>query len=153
MLLNLPPGTAIWLGIAILLGIFEIFTVGLLFVFFAFGALVAALVSIWSDSMLLEAVVFVVASLLLIVFARPLFRKAFKIGDQPQRPSNVDALIGMEVLVLEPVDRLQGRVKILNTGEVWSAYLEAETVGPTLEMNALGVIRKVDGAKLVIVPK
>jgi membrane protein implicated in regulation of membrane protease activity len=155
MLTDLPAGTAIWIGIAILLGLFEIFTAGFFFIFFAFGALVAALASLWLKSLLLEVVIFVAASLLFVLFARPVFRKALKITDQPQHVSNVNALIGVDVLVLEPVDRLQGKVKVTNTGEVWSAYLDdaSSGTGQTLAADSLGVILKIDGAKLVIAPK
>lgn len=150
MLMDLPAQTAIWIGIAILLGIFEIFTAGFFFIFFAFGALVAALASLWISSSLWTTLIFVIASLVFVIFARPVFKKTLKISDQPQHASNVNALMGVEVLVLEPVDRLQGKVKVVNTGEIWSAYLEG---AETLSTGELGIIQKVDGAKLVITPK
>lgn len=150
MLVDLPVHTAIWIGIAILLGIFEVFTAGFFFAFFAFGALVAALVSLWAVSPLWTTLVFVVASLLFVAFARPIFRKTLKIGDQPKFTSNVSALIGVDVLVLEPVDQFQGKVKVVSTGEVWSAYQEADQ---TLPPNSIATIDRVDGAKLVVKPK
>lgn len=153
MLMDLPTQTTVWIGIAILLGIFEIFTAGFFFIFFAFGALVAALVSLYNPSILLDSFVFVVASLLFVFFARPLFKRALNIHDRPPHASNVNALIGTEVLVLEPVDGYQGKVKITHTGEVWSAYLDNAEPEQILEPGQVGLIHKIDGAKLVIRPK
>jgi membrane protein implicated in regulation of membrane protease activity len=151
MLMNLPAQTAIWIGLAVLFGIFEIFTTGFFFVFFAFGALVAALVSLWLASPLWTTLVFVAASLLFVFFARPILKKTLQVGDQPRHASNVNALIGVDVLVLEPVDRLQGRVKVVSTGEIWSAYLrDADRVLP---IDSFATVEGVDGAKLVIKPK
>jgi hypothetical protein len=47
---------------------------------------------------------------------------------------------------------LQGKVKVVNTGEIWSAYLEAG-FEQSLSSGELGIIQKIDGAKLVIIPK
>lgn len=148
---NVPTDLAIWLGLAILLGVVEIATVGFFFVFFAVGALVAALATLFTDSMIMQSLVFVLASCLLVLFARPFFQKMLKLGDKP-KPSNVSALIGAEVLVLEDVDKYQGKVKVVHTGEVWSAFL-ADAGAAVLAVGSAGRIVKIDGAKLAVQAK
>lgn len=142
-----------WVVVAVVLAIVEIFTVGFFFLFFAIGATLAAISALFTDDINLQTGVFILSSLLCLLFARPLLKKAFRV-DSKQVPSNVSRVIGEAVLVLEPVTKYTGRVRVLHTGEVWSAYLDEETTKCVTELAAdqEGVICEVDGAKLVIKP-
>jgi membrane protein implicated in regulation of membrane protease activity len=150
---TLPFQLMVWVGIAVVLAIVELFTVGFFIVFFACGALVAAATALLTDSIAVQIIVFVVTSGLLVFFARPLIKRSLGVGDRLMKQSNVDALIGQKVLVIDPVTRYQGRVKMLHTGEVWSAYLDNAQDEQTLESGAEGLVSAVNGAKLVIKPK
>ncbi len=141
-----------WVALALLLGIIEVFTVGFFVCFFAIGALIAALASLFIPGLLGQTVVFVLSSLLMVWWARPVLTKAFKVGNRPAVDSNVSALINTAVLVLEPVDKYTGKVKVTHTGEVWSAYL-ADGVGETIPAGQEALIVKVDGAKLAVAPR
>lgn len=144
----------IWLGIAVICGILEIFTAGFFFLFLAGGALVTAVVALFTDSWLIQGLVFAVSSLLLIVYARPLVRRTLNIPDKPRYESNVDALVGQEILVLERVDRYHGRVRLVGTGEIWTAYMsEGASEDEALEEGSIGVVMRVDGAKLAVLPR
>lgn len=143
----------VWVVVAVILAILEIVTVGFFCLFFALGAACAAISSIFTDDMNLQMGVFLISSILFLVFGRPMVKKAFQVSDKPV-PTNSDKLVGEEVLVLEKVTRYGGRVKVLHTGEVWSAYVhQAEGSGPDeIEEGAEGIVSRVDGAKLVIQP-
>ncbi len=143
----------LWLAVAVVCGLLEIFTAGFFFLFLAGGALVTAFVSLFAPSLLTQGAIFAVASLLLILYARPILKRTINISDKPKYESNVDALVGQEVLVLEPVNRYQGRVKVLHTGEVWTAYIPNDDENAVLEEGKVGVISRVDGAKLVVLPR
>jgi membrane protein implicated in regulation of membrane protease activity len=139
--------------LAVLFGLVELATSGFFFIFFAGGALTAAAVAMGIHSPLIQTGVFLADSIALTLFARPVLRKALNVGDRPAKASNVHALIGKEVLVLETVDKYVGKVKVVHTGEVWSAYLAQPAEDDTLEINLQGEIVHVDGAKLAIRPK
>lgn len=150
---GIPPAMTVWLGLAIVFGTLEILSAGFFFIFFAGGALIAALLSIWVDSVMIQSVVFVVVSLLNLALARPLLKKTLQIGDRPPQESAVSALIGAEILVTETVDKYQGKAKVIHTGEIWSAYMAPGFENTVLEAGQPGEIVKVDGAKLAIRPK
>jgi membrane protein implicated in regulation of membrane protease activity len=142
-----------WVVVAVVLAIVEIFTVSFFFLFFAIGATITAVVAIFTEDINLQTWIFILSSLLCLAFARPLVKKAFR-AEPEKVPSNVSRVLGEAVLVLEPVTRYAGRVRVLHTGEVWSAYLDEETVKDVSELAAdqEGVVCRVDGAKLVIKP-
>lgn len=141
-----------WIVLALLLGIVEIFTVGFFFCFFAFGALIAAIASLFVPGLVPQTIIFVISSLALVFLARPLLKKTFKVGNRPAVDSNVSALLNTTVYILEDVDKYRGKVKVTHTGEVWSAYLADEN-GAVLPAGQEAIIIKVDGAKLAIAPR
>jgi membrane protein implicated in regulation of membrane protease activity len=143
----------IWLGLALLFGIIELLTVGFFFVFFAVGALVAGLASLIMPSALGQVAVFIVVSMASVLFARPFLKNTLNMGDRPAKESNAAALVGTEVLVLEDVDKYQGRVKVVHNGEVWTAYLAEPQEGEVLPAGNPGLVAQVDGSKLAVRPK
>jgi len=140
----------IWVGLAIVFGLIELASAGFFFIFLAGGAACAALIAVLSNSIALQIVVFLAVSILLTIFARPMLRKALNVGDRPLVASNVHALIGTEALVLEDVDKYNGKVKVIHTGEVWTAYLSQPAEGEILAAGSPAEIIKVDGAKLAV---
>ena len=80
-----------WIVLGLLLGIVEIFTVGFFFCFFAFGALITAIASLFVTGLVPQTIIFVVASLALVFWARPLLKNTFKVGNRPAVDSNVSA--------------------------------------------------------------
>lgn len=86
---------------------------------FSIGAFVSAVVSAFVPSFTVQIIVFAVASLLCLLFVRPLALKYFhRKGDD--RPSNADAMIGRKGVVTEVIPAGgYGRVKI--DGDSWKA--------------------------------
>nr|WP_169336491.1 NfeD family protein [Nocardia transvalensis] len=109
------------------------------------AALVTAGVSgVAGTSILVDAIVFGVSSVALMLLVRPMLLRRF--ATPPPTPTNVDALPGKTARVLQTVNEHTGQVKI--GGEVWSArpldhgeeYAEGETV----------YVMKIDGAHAVV---
>lgn len=142
----------IWIIIAVALSVVEIFTAGFFVIFFALGALITAGVAFVTLDFSTQMGVFLVSSTLLVLFGRPFLKKTFNLTEQPLKATNIDKIKGETVLVLEPVTRYAGRVRVLHTGEVWTAYLTPDLEGETLEAGQEGQVIAVDGAKLVIQP-
>ena len=109
----------IWFAGAVALSIAE--ALGGEFVLLMLGgaALITAGVSIFIPDNLwwVQLIVFAIASVALVVGARPALLRKF--NSSPSIPSNVDAVIGSTATVVSTVDSDGGQVKI--GGEVWSA--------------------------------
>ena len=68
----------VWLVIAGVLFVGEILTAGFLLLWFAIAAVVAMLVSFLTTNLFIQILVFVVISILLLIFTRPLLSKYTK---------------------------------------------------------------------------
>ena len=86
-----------WLGIALALIIFEIITVGLTSIWFAAGAFVAAIVSFIGGGLMAQLLAFVIISVLLLIFTRPI---AVKYIFMKKEKTNIDAIVGKQGVVI-----------------------------------------------------
>ena len=128
---------------------------GLVFIFFSIAAAVTAVAALFLHDLNIQLALFLAFSALFLMLARPMLRQLFGLDRLMKTPSNVDTLVGSSVLVLETVDRYTGRVKVIHTGEIWSAYLDIRGNTGTvteIEPRQEGVVSSIDGAKLVIKP-
>ncbi|MDQ6873463.1 MAG: NfeD family protein [Actinomycetota bacterium] len=130
------PTWLIWLIAAAALAGAEVLSLGLVLIMFAVGAVAAAAVAALNGPVLLQAVVFAVVSVALLVLVRPAARRRFTVAHQR---TGIDALSGASALVLEPVDSHSGRVKI--GGEVWSArvYDDTQTLSPGEQVQVMEI--------------
>ena len=110
-----------WLAAAVIFGVVELITAPLICIWFCGGALVAALVGYFTNSMLVSTVVFVLVSALLLVLTRPLVKS--KIAPKVQ-PTNADRIIGKEAVVILGIDPVENKGQIKVDGQVWSAKSE-----------------------------
>lgn len=135
----------IWLIAAVALAAAEALTGDFVLLMLGGAALTTAGVSaitdwpVWAD-----AVVFALASVVLLLGVRPPLRRRF--SQAPALPTGVDALPGKHALVLESVGRHSGRVKI--GGEVWTARPLDET--ESYEAGTTVTVMEIDGATAVV---
>ena len=136
----------IWIGIAAFLTAVEIATVQLVSVWFVLGALCAALTTIFTDSIVIQIVVFVSVSLVTLIATRPLVKKA-KQKIRPLR-TNSDRLIGETGVMLADLNDMHsvGQAKVM--GKVWSV----KTDNPPLKEGDTVRVLAIDGAKLIVEP-
>ena len=83
--------TVLWLILFIIMVIIEALTQGLTTIWFAAGALVALIISIFVPNVLVQTFAFVAVSVVLLVFTRPLLAGYF---NRKVTPTNVDSLLG-----------------------------------------------------------
>ena len=86
----------VWLIIAGVLFVGEILTSGFLLLWFAIAAVIAMLVSFITTNLFIQVLVFVVISILLLIFTRPLLTKYVKSNNTI---TNSNAIIGKMALV------------------------------------------------------
>ena len=141
------PMWAIWLIASGIFFLGEIFTISFLLFWPGVGAFLAFLTSlIVPENLLVQIVVFVVSTILMIIFTKPLINKLFKNKDNTSM--NNSAVLGKKGIVIEKMDKDNpvGQVKV--NGELWSAIKsdkdKAINVGESV------IIEKIDGVKLLV---
>lgn len=111
------PVALIWLIVALALAGAEVLTGDLFLLMLGGGALAAAGSAVVFDSLWVHGVVFLVASILLLVGVRPALRRHLSSGKG--LPDPMKELEGKSALVLDRVARHEGQVKL--DGQVWTA--------------------------------
>ena len=132
------------MGAAVVLLLIEILTLGLTSIWFAGGAVLAAVTAFVGGPLLLQLAVFIAVSCLLFFFTRPLAQKYL---NSSVEKTNVEALIGQHGIVRETIDNFQGKGKVYVNGMDWSAKsLHDEEIPEGTEI----VIHKIQGVKLIV---
>jgi len=133
-----------WIVIGLALAVVEILTVDLIFIMLVAGAVAGALTALVTDSIVAEALVATAVAGAALVVVRPVALRhlTLPIGTR----TGTAALVGAAGLVLERVDKHDGRVKI--GGEVWSArsYDPTEVLEPGTPVE----VARIDGATAVV---
>ena len=136
----------VWAIICVFCLIAEAITVGdLITIWFALGALFACIVSIFTESVTVEVVVFVVVSFISLLSLRPIIVKVLK-GD---KKANINSMVGMEIKLLSPITPDDpGTTKI--DGVVWRAVSADDK---PIEAYTYCEIVQVEGNKLIVKSK
>ncbi|MGN1350586.1 MAG: NfeD family protein [Anaerovoracaceae bacterium] len=134
----------VWLIIAVVMGIIEAFTVGLATIWFAGGAVAAALVSLITDKVIVQILVFLVVSLVLLYFTRPV---AVKKLNRTTVKTNVDAVIG-SIAVAESDICKNAKGSVSADNKIWTAVLAEDS--PEVSKGELVRIEGIEGVKLVV---
>ena len=134
----------IWLGLMILFLVIESGTVTLVSIWFAGGALIALIVSLFTDIIWLQAVVFLAVSCLLLAMLRPLVRKFIK----PKIiKTNVDSVIGTEGKVTQTIDNVAATGQVKLGAMYWTAR---STTGEIIPEGTLIRVDRIEGVKVFV---
>ncbi len=137
--------TIIWLVLTILLVVAEIFTVGLVSIWFAGGALVATIAAYFGANIWWQILLFVIVSGILLVVTRPLALRYFK----PNLvKTNYDRVIGENVCLIESVDNLHGTGAAVYKGQEWTARAYNEE--KTFEAGEIVLVKEIRGVTLYV---
>lgn len=137
----------IWLAVAAVMIILEIVSLGLTTIWFAGGALVAALVAFLGGKLMLQIAVFAVVSLVFLVFTRPIAQKHLMKNTEK---TNVESLIGKIGIVTADIHNLKSEGTVKLNGLEWSARSEDDTDIPAGNQVE---VRAVSGVKLIVVKR
>ena len=108
----------VWVVLMIGFLIVEGVAPGLVSIWFALGALAALISALLGAQVWLQALWFVLVSVLALVATRPLAKKYVNSRTQA---TNADMLIGQECIVTETIDKLRGTGAVSVAGKVWTA--------------------------------
>jgi membrane protein implicated in regulation of membrane protease activity len=115
-----------WLGLAMLLGVAELFSLNLVLLMLSVGALVGMLVALLGLGIPLQVVLAAAASVAMLSFVRPEVLQ--KLNRGPELKTGSAALIGKEGFAIAEINAHGGQVKL--GGEVWSArpYVDDDVI-------------------------
>lgn len=134
-----------WLVALIVFLVIEAATLGLATIWFAGGALVALIAAMCGAGIVIQIVLFLVVSLVLLFFTRPL---AVRFLNKDTLKTNVDRVVGMEGVVTEEISNLAGTGRVSLEGNMWTARTENE--GGTIPVDAVVTVLRVEGVKLIV---
>ena len=134
----------IWLIVLVVCLVAEIATLGLTSIWFAGGALLAMIIAMIGGPLWLQVLVFLIASIVLLIFTRPIAAKYF---NKNREKTNVNSKLGKQAIVTVTIDNLKGEGQIVTEGMEWTARSLDSTV---IEEGSVVTIEKIEGVKAVV---
>lgn len=133
-----------WLIAFVVLILIEIITLGLTSIWFAAGAFVALIASFIGAGVPLQITLFVLVSLVLLFFTRPV---AMKYLNSSRVATNVSSLIGLTAKVTETIDNKNAQGTVVINGQEWSARSKNNTV---IEAGSMVKVVDIKGVKAIV---
>ncbi len=134
-----------WLVLLIICIGIEVATMGLTTIWFAGGALVAIFAAVVGAPIWLQAIIFIVVSLVLLFFTRPIAVKYF---NKDRVKTNVESMVGRQAIVISEIDNLQGIGQVTVGGQEWSARSAEDRA--KIAVGAVTVVVAISGVKLIV---
>lgn len=139
----------VWLIALVVFALAEAATVSLVSIWFAAGALVALVVSLFTNNLFVQCAVFLAVSALCMALVRPLAQRRFS-PPPYMRTTNLDRLIGTEAVVTETIDNLAATGQVKASGQVWTARTETDEPVP---VGTVVTVLRIEGVKMIVQTK
>jgi membrane protein implicated in regulation of membrane protease activity len=137
--------TMYWLAAMIILILIEIPTVGLTTIWFAFGALVAVIASVIGLGFGVQAALFIIVSLGMLIFTRPW---AMKYINANRTKTNYEGIIGKIVRITQDVDNISETGCAVLNGQEWIVRTNDERI--KIPSGSLAKVVDIRGVKLIV---
>jgi inner membrane protein len=134
----------IWIAMAAILLIAEIFTAGFFLIWFSIGAAGAGILAMLGVGRPAQLIVFILLSGILFVFGR---RFADRVTAKQPPGIGADRFIGKNGYVIEEIDNITGKGRIKAGPDEWIAMSEN---GEKIGINTIVEIMRVDGTKAIV---
>lgn len=135
----------VWAVVTIALVIFELVTVQLVAIWFAAGAFIAFIASLFNAPIQLTIILFILVSIILLLCTRPLAKRL--LGGK-KTATNADSIIGETCVVTEKIDNIEGTGRIIVNGLNWTARSSDSDV--FFEVNSRCKIVSIEGVKVIV---
>lgn len=135
----------IWLLLVVVLLIIELVTVGLTTIWFAAGSAAAFLLSLTGVGIGWQIGIFLVVSIVLLIFTRPW---ALKYVNRNREKTNYESMIGKTVKVTQRISNTDQTGAAVYDGQEWTA--RSLTDDRTIEEGKHAVVEKIEGVKLIV---
>lgn len=122
-------------------------TVGFFVFWFAIGALLAMLTSLFTSNLIIQASVFVLSSTILIFVTKPFVQKF--VNNKDEIKTNVYSTVGKTGIVIKDIHSMQSLGQVKVAGETWSALgLNNMDIPEGTEVE----IKEIKGVKVIVAP-
>lgn len=135
----------LWLIVLVVTIAIEAATMGLTTIWFSGGALAAMIVELLNGGIWMQIIVFLVISLVLLFYTRPIAVKHF---NKEREKTNLDSVIGKTAVVTIPIHNLKETGQVMLDGKEWTARSNDST--KQIEKEALVKVISIKGVKLIV---
>ncbi len=130
-----------WFIAFVILLVIELVTVNLVTIWFAIGSVAAIITTIFTDSILIQCIVFTIVSVISLLITKPLIKKFKKFDVEP---TNSDRVIGKVGEVTQKIEKNKyGEVKVY--GNTWTASSK-----DVIDVGERVKVLSIDGVKLIV---
>ncbi len=133
-----------WLVVLIACVVVETATLGLVSIWFAFGAVGALIACAMRAKFIVQIVVFLTVSGAVLALLRPFARRCLAVR---AKPTNADRAIGMICPVTEDIDNIQGTGAVALSGKTWTAR---SLTGENIPSGEYVRVQAIQGVKLIV---
>ena len=137
--------TIFWLLLLVVLLVIEMVTLGLTTIWFAGGALIATIASAIGAPVYIQVALFIVASMALLLFTRPLAVKYF---NKDRVKTNVESFVGRTAIVTSEINNIQGIGQVTVGGQEWTARSSSDNI--ILDIGEITTVLSIQGVKLIV---
>ena len=134
-----------WLIASAVFLLIEILTLGLTSIWFAGGAVVAAIAALFGVPFLVQMLLFIVVTCLLFALTRPVAKRYL---NNRVLKTNTDALIGQPALVKETINNMESKGYVQLNGQDWTA--RSAEAGEIIPAGCEVVVKEIQGVKLIV---
>lgn len=135
----------LWLIVLVAALVIEAMTMGLTTIWFGGGALAAMIVELLNGSISIQVIVFLIISLILLFYTRPIAVKHF---NKKRERTNLDTVIGKTAVVTIPIHNLKETGQVMLDGKEWTA--RSNDPSKQFDKDALVKIVSIHGVKLMV---
>ena len=135
----------VWVVLLVAFVVIEVATMGLTTLWFAGGALVAAILAALNLPSYVQIAAFIVVSLVLIIFTRPIAVRYFNVD---RVKTNAESIVGKKAIVTGKIDNLNTMGQVTVNGMEWTARSVSDDV--TIEEGGVVYIVAISGVKLIV---
>ena len=135
----------LWLIVLAVTLVIEAMTMGLTTIWFSGGALAAMIVELLHGSVSMQVIVFLIISLVLLFYTRPIAMKHF---NKKRERTNLDSVIGKTAVVTMPIHNLKETGQVLLDGKEWTA--RSNDSSKEFDKDSLVKVVSISGVKLMV---
>lgn len=133
-----------WLIVFVVFAALELVSVGMTCIWFAAGALAACVTSLFTGNWIIQAIVFIIVTVIFLLFLRPI---AVKYINNTTEKTNVDSILGKTAKVIAEIDNINAKGMVSINGVEWTARSANNEIIPK---DTLTEVVSVEGVKVIV---
>ena len=133
-----------WLVVFVVFAALELVSLGLTCIWFAIGALAGCVAALLGANWIVQAVVFLVVTIVVLIFIRPF---AIKYVNNKAEKTNVESMAGKQGKVVVEIDNINAKGMIKVDGMEWTAR---SVDGEIIPKDSLVTVVSVEGVKAMV---